>query len=153
MYLNSNAFPNKRNGIHSCFSQWKCKSHSNLEQGLRVECKQGSEKTLLESDPWISELTEVPLCLVGHAKDCPSNFVSLCYGLICVLYIIDTTFTCSPSAVHFSFILKRPICWQKKMSGGWSNSIQKKRTWMEFFIVSDEHDCPGGEKRISLRQL
>lgn len=64
--FDSDAFPNKRSGIHRCFSQKKGKSHSNLEQGLRLECKQGSEKTAGKQS--LEEPTHRSLTMLSFVK-------------------------------------------------------------------------------------
>lgn len=144
-------FPNKWSGIHSCFSPWKCKRHSNLEQRLRLKCKRGSEKSLQESVPRRSRLTEAPLCSFGHTTYCPR---------ICVLWAF-MCFLCSSHWFSYTplyytrlfYSLKASLlCLAQTRSGGWTSSTkqtnkQRNRAWMECFTeLVGVHNCSSGWK-------
>lgn len=88
--------------------QWTCKSRFNLEQGVGLECKQGSEKTAGKRSS--EEPAHPSPTVLSWSRKGLSQYVCLCYGPMCVL--------CNSYCLHLhpicftprSSILKRSIC-------------------------------------------
>lgn len=144
-------------GVEStaAFHRESVKSHSNLEQRLRLKCKRGSEKSLQESVPQRSRLTEAPLCSVGRATHCPR--ICVLWAFMCFLYS-SYWFSYTPHNYTTVLVLKG----QFTVSG--TNEVrrtkqlkqtnkQNKRTWMECFTeLEGVHECSSGGGRLFLRQ-